>query len=331
MIAPLFHIGYHKTATTWFQRALYPHVRNRRYVPQAQVRHALITPNALHFDPAIARQIVSSEGGIPICCEENLTGGLHSGGLAGCQSKDIAHRIHASFPDAHIVIFVRDQVDAIAAAYVQYVKGGGTHGVDRYLFGAARLGPRAPERDEIPRFQFEHFAYDRLIAQYDALFGEARVHVYRYEHFRADRRAFMAHFARHHDLDIALDKVDFSVANPGLSVRLLRAMRVANRFTRRAVADKSHLVHLPGWYKLSRRAMRQIAASGWNGRSAKASDILPTSLIQSIRHRFRASNAWLDERMARQDRRLAARPEPEAMAAGRADFDLCLSTAETFR
>ena len=331
MSAPLFHVGYHKTATTWFQRAVYPNVRNRRYVPQAQVRRALITSNALHFDPVIARQILSSEDGIPICCEENLTGGLHSGGLAGCQSKDLAHRIQASFPDAHIVIFIRDQVDAIAAAYVQYVKGGGTHGIDRYLFGAARLGPRAPERDEIPRFQFEHFAYDRLIAHYDALFGEARVHVYRYEHFRADRRAFMDRYAHQHGLDIALDTLDFSVANPGLSVGLLRAMRVANRFTRRAVVDKSHLVHLPGWYKLSRRAMRRVAASGWTGRQAKSSDILPVSLIQSIRHRFRGSNAWLDERLARQERHLPTRPEPDAMAAGRAGFDLCLNAAETFR
>lgn len=303
MNAPLFHIGYHKTATSWFQQVFYPRVRNRRYVPQVKVRSAFLAPHALHFDPAQARHVIGERYEGLICCEENLTGGLHSGGLAGCQSKDMALRIRAAYPDAHIVIFIRDQVEAIASAYVQYVKGGGTHAIDRYLFGGERLGPRAPERDEIPRFRFEHFAYDRLIAHYDTLFGEERVHVYRYEDFRADRRAFLTRYARRHGLDVAIDEIELNIVNPGLGLAALLAMRMANFLTRRAVADKGCLLHVPGWYKISRRAMRRLASSGWSGRPARADEIMPATLIQAIGHRFRESNLRLEERLRRQQSR----------------------------
>ena len=161
----IVHIGYHKTGTTWFQERFYPAVRNRRYVPRATARAAFLQPGALHFDPIEALHIIGAAADETILCEENLSGGLHNGGLAGALSKDVASRIARTLPDAQIVIFVRDPLSAIASAWVQYVKGGGTFGLRRYLFGRDRLSPVAPERDEPPGFCFEHFDYARLIAE----------------------------------------------------------------------------------------------------------------------------------------------------------------------
>ena len=38
MPRPIVHIGYHKTATTWFQKHFYPCVRNARFVARERVR-----------------------------------------------------------------------------------------------------------------------------------------------------------------------------------------------------------------------------------------------------------------------------------------------------
>ncbi|MHA3793012.1 sulfotransferase [Sphingomonas sp. YL-JM2C] len=310
---PLVHIGYHKTATTWFQRCFYPRVEGRRYVPQPLVRRALLDPHALHFDPATARRLLGDGLDTAILCEENLSGGLHNGGLAGCLSKDVAARIRATLPDARIVVVVRRQADAIASAYVQYVKGGGTHGVERYLFGRDYLGPHAPEHDEVPRFRFEHFAYDRLIALYDDLFGRENVHVYRYEELRADPPGFIRAFMAEHGLAAPVGDIDFDPANRGLGRLLLRAVRLANRFTARAVADKSCLVHLPYWYKISRRLMRKAAAGRLAGRPATAETLLGPALLAEIERRFQMSNAALDRRIG--GRRWATMPPSDARVA----------------
>ena len=297
----IVHIGYHKTGTTWFQERFYPAVRNRRYVPRATARAAFLRPGALHFDPIEALHIIGAAADETILCEENLSGGLHNGGLAGALSKDVASRIARTLPDAQIVIFVRDPLSAIASAWVQYVKGGGTFGLRRYLFGRDRLSPVAPERDEPPGFCFEHFDYARLIAHYDALFGPEQVHVFRYEHFRADPRGFAARYAARLGLEVDLDQIDWRARNPSLSRPLLWLARAMNLFTRRAVADKSWIVHIPGWYKLSRRLLRRASASGRFGGPLRAQALIDPALRHHIRTRYAQSEALLAARLRWQD------------------------------
>lgn len=299
---PIIHIGYHKTGTTWFQDIFYPTVRNRRYLARATARAAFLDPGALHFDPADARARLGPEPDDIILCEENLSGGLHNGGLAGNLSKDVASRIKTTLPNAQIVIFVRDPCSAIASAYLQYVKGGGTYGVHRYLFGQDRRGPVAPERDEAPGFRREHFDYVRLVAYYDALFGADRVHVFRYEDFRANPQAFAAAYAARFGLEIAVNQLDWSTRNPSLSRPLLWAARIANLFTRRAVTDKHCLIAIPGWYKLSRHLLRRANASRRFGRPLGMTDILDTAAIAHFQDYYQDGEAKLARRLLHQAR-----------------------------
>lgn len=297
----IVHIGYHKTGTTWFQEIFYPAVRNRRYLARATARAALLAPGALHFDPAQARRILGADRDRALLCEENLTGGLHNGGLAGNLSKDIAYRLHATLPDADIVIFVRDPVSAIAAAWLQYVKGGGTFGLERYLFGRDRLSPVAPERDEAPGFRLDHFDYHRLIGLYDMLFGPDRVHVFRYEDFRADPRGFASAFAARFGLEVDLSQIDFDARNPSLSRPLLWMARAMNLFTRRAVADKNWFIHIPGWYRLSRRLLRRLNGSGRCGRPLRTADLMDHRLSAWLRAHYARAEALLATRLRWQD------------------------------
>ena len=94
MPRPIVHIGYHKTATTWFQKNFYPLVRNARFVARDRVRAAFLEIGAFHFDAEAARAALGVEAGESvILCEEGLSGYLHNGGLGGHLSRSVAERI----------------------------------------------------------------------------------------------------------------------------------------------------------------------------------------------------------------------------------------------
>lgn len=158
----------------------------------------------------------------------------------------------------------------------------------------------APERDEAPGFRREHFDYARLIAYYDRLFGADNVHVFRYEDFRADPRGFAATYAARFGLDITLDRLDWGTRNPSPGRLLLWAFRAANLFTRRAVADKDCLLHLPGWYGFSRKLLRRANASGRFGRPLRMRDILDEGAIAHFNDYYRHGEAAIADRLEQQ-------------------------------
>ena len=59
---PIVHIGYHKTATTWFQKSIWPSLASHDWVPRKVTQEALLNPPGMHFDPAEARRVLGLEG-----------------------------------------------------------------------------------------------------------------------------------------------------------------------------------------------------------------------------------------------------------------------------
>jgi hypothetical protein len=294
MPEPIVHIGYHKTATTWFQKSVYPRVTNYAYVPRARVKLAFLSASALHFDPEWARAKLELAPELPpILCEEELSGYLHTGGLLGFLSKEMAHRIQAVFPDAHVVIFVRSQPEMIAACYQQYVRGGGTYGPRRYLWPADALFGAAASTYKIPRFSFDHFDYDRLVAHYVALFGAQRVHVFPYEEIQRDARGFLGRFAEQMGLALDVSRVPLGKQNPSYSGPILWVARALNRFTARTVNDKRYWLHIPRWYSLRRHLIEGLNRSGWLGSRADPNDLLGPETVAWIRQRYWESNRQL--------------------------------------
>jgi hypothetical protein len=288
---PIVHIGYHKTATTWFQRSVYPHATSHRWVPRAQVQAAFLDPSGMHFDAERARALLSEgdDGRPPVLCEENLSGYLHNGGLHGFLGPAVAERIRATLPEARIVIFVRSQASMIAACYMQYVRGGGTHGLHRYLFPSLYLRGAYAQPFKVPRFSFDHFDYDRLVARYDALFGRENVHVYPFEDLR-DPSAMLAWMEA--DLELRLDRasIAFDRPNASWSRSLLPAARFLNHFTARTVEDKQRVLHIPGFYVARTGAL--TALSRFFRRRGRTS-LLGPRLESWIEARFAASNVRL--------------------------------------
>jgi hypothetical protein len=163
---PLLHIGYHKTGTTWLQR----HVFGDSGTGFSQMGGAqrLIAVNPFDFRPKWIRKQMGrkigqaqAQGLVPVLSSERLSGEPHFGGY---DSELIADRLAAVFPDARILVVVREQTSMFLSIYKEYIRRGGAASLRQYL---------AAPRDGywMPQFRFEFLEYHRLITRYQELFG----------------------------------------------------------------------------------------------------------------------------------------------------------------
>lgn len=187
----LIHIGYHKTATTWMQTALFQPVHGYRMLADhAEIFARVVQPHGLLFTPEPMQALIAEraadlpEGHVPVVSSEILSGHPFH---AGQMSDDYAHRLKAIVPGAKILVSIRAQQKILPSVYMQYVLRGGTLPYDRFYDGTDMPG--------FFGFRPEHFEYDRLVALYQELFGAENVYVLTQESLQADMEAACAALA----------------------------------------------------------------------------------------------------------------------------------------
>lgn len=299
MVQPIIHIGFHKTATSWFQKSFYGASTSHRLVDRILVRKTFLGGTAFDFDPAWARAELGFKSGErpPLICDEDLSGFLHNGLTAGYVAKEIAHRLHETVPDAQIVIFVRAQPSAALSWYEQYLREGGTASARRYLFpGVYRhLGKSRPFK--FPCFDFAQLDYRGLIEHYDALFGASNVHVFAYEQLAQDRDGLLDAMTDRLGLEIDFSQVCNRPVNASYRIGLLPIARVLNLFTNRSVANKRTVIHIPYWYPVRKLLLEQLNRLPVFGTRPRPETIFSPETIAWIHQRFWSSNQWLATRM----------------------------------
>lgn len=292
---PVIHIGYPKTASTWFQKSFYPHLKSPRYVGREPLKAALADWNALDFDPAEFRKTLGlkkNEAGL--ISEEGLCGYLHNGGVGGMVTQVLAEQMKVAYPDARIVIFIRSQPSILVAAYAQYVRSGGTRSARRYFFPKYYLiGPNASTYKQ-PRFDIDFFRYSRVIDLYERLFGKDKVHVFLFEQFASGGMQFLRNYADELRLDVDWDAVSTDRRLKSYSLGLIRAARAMNLLTARSVLDKQSVAHVPGWYDARRALLEQANRTGLFGRSPRLDQLVGS-----------ATADWLHDFYVGDNRRLA--------------------------
>jgi hypothetical protein len=286
---PIVHIGFHKTGSSWLQRELLPRAQGVSLVPRREVRECLLVPTLRAFDPADARsRLLGGRAGRVVVSEEELSGNLHTGGLHGAFSKEIAERLHAALPEARVAVFIRSQTAMLAAAYRQYLKSGGTHRIGRFL-------EPSPAPHKRPRFELDFLAYDRLIDHYEALFGRARVHVFAYEMLAARPRDLIDALREQLGLDLDPDAVSTAAVNPSYRRGTLAFLRIANHFHDREIPNARCWVAVPGLYPLLRFLAPRLDRLPFLGRVPQLSDWLPPERIRALEDRYRESNARIEK------------------------------------
>ncbi len=244
---PLVHIGYHKTGTNWLQEELFGDPRTGyRWLgkqPLTHPVHTLVRARPLDFDAAAVRAEfepmladAERERLVPVVSFPRLSGHPYSGGY---DSKLIADRLAEVFPDARILIVIREQRSMIASVYKQYVNAGGEARL------ASFLQPAKQREWRVPGFDYGHFAYDRLIGHYRSLYGADNVLALPYEQFAGDAPAFVQAIAGFAGRDIPADvlaALPFHVrSNSAQSALAIGIARPLNRFRRRSDLNREPL------------------------------------------------------------------------------------------
>ncbi|MDP6631204.1 MAG: sulfotransferase [Kiritimatiellia bacterium] len=184
----LIHTGYHKTGTTWLQHHVFDNPEAGFYrLPLDDIMKHIVDVNALDFKAETCRETLAphsqraADAGLQlVVSQERLSGSPHTGGY---DSKELADRLVKVFPNARVLIVIREQRSMCSSAYRQYLRGGGSYSLDEYL---------RPRRRKKPGFDPAHLQYHRLVRYYMELFGETNVCVLPYEMFRAAPMDFLA-------------------------------------------------------------------------------------------------------------------------------------------
>jgi hypothetical protein len=187
----LVHVGLARTGTTWLQKHVFansPHLftpadpslppmerakqLGRRLCKDGEER----VVSELDFDIAAFRRecdaILVPAGQRAVISSERLSGSVLSGGF---DRAIISRRIKSVFPEARILLVIREQRALLMSMYIQYLKHGGWHTIRNFV--------DPPSDGRLPCFAPSYLMYDRLISLYQETFGKANVLVLPYELF----------------------------------------------------------------------------------------------------------------------------------------------------
>jgi hypothetical protein len=190
-MVPLLHVGYPKTGSTWLQNHVFDHHGlGLASVARSVIHDQLARVHPLVFDVAACRatfdpfiRSIQGRGLTPVVSSERLSGDTFDGGL---DSLEQAERLVRVFPQAKILVVVREQRSMIYSLYKHFVRAG--------FPGSLRTFLQRPNRGMgyLRWFDYEHLEYDRFAERYAALFGRPNVLVLAFEEFCREPLAFTA-------------------------------------------------------------------------------------------------------------------------------------------
>ncbi len=277
--SPLVHVGLHKTGTTWLQKTVFQKAAGKHFrysEDRALLRGEWGLPNHDDFDPAHTRERVleslKGSADLPIILSDEILAGrpFHSQFEQGV----IMERIAQTFPEAKILITVREQISLIYSAYGHYLRGGHTSSLDRFL--AVPSGAKAYVWR--PVLDRSYYDYNRLQDRYIGLFGTENVKIVPMEwmigstdEFIAAMEAFTGYSwprpeAASRDRRVNPAWTDLSRAYVRFANRFedqdSRFARKPGRVWKNAIADKISVATPQGLHKRMRTAaMDKIARS----------------------------------------------------------------------
>ena len=289
----IIHIGYQKTGSTWLQHNLFPKIENFKYYNnRAIIKKDFILQNRLEFNPKkLKKKYNNISNGLIISHELLVGGGIHNGGINGILPYDFCDRLYSVFPDAEIIIFIRNQPDIIASAYNQYLRGGGNLSISKYLYQDSF---RALQKHFF--FSFDFFKYDKIIAHYKKIFGENKVHIFLFEEFQNNPMDFVLNFCNYFDFQCNINDINFTPLNIKYRKHLKYFLRFSNLFYRRSVLNKYYLFNFDNWFE-----PMKIHFNNWNkykifGKFESSKEILKETNYQFIMEYYKASNRKLIEK-----------------------------------
>lgn len=285
----LIHVGYIKTGSTWLQKHFFPFVQNADYIDRRFIFNQLIKSGTMEFCPSeFLNYFDKYLKGKIIISQENIIGGIYQ---RPAKRIETAGRIKSVFPDAKIIIFIRNQAEIISSAYSMHLKCGETSKITDYIFNKKLAGMNNCEND----FVYDFLKFDIIISMYKNLFGNENVRVFLYEDFLEDNVRFLRAFNEIYGLVIDMGLLNFSKENIRLRKRLYKVLRFTNLFTRydEKFVGKTTIMNIPFWGHYSLRLVKKINKYNIFGDFPSSLEILGKSNYDFINNYFKKSNEIL--------------------------------------
>lgn len=287
MNTPILHIGLHKTGTTWFQKRFYPYVKNAVYIDRQVVREKILQPDIFQFNLEGTQRFFSASERV-IICEENLTTGIRGNLFV---QDGLFKRLKEIFPEAIVVLFLRNQPDKIASTYCYYIKNnGGTFRFKQFI--------DYTHNNPYNNFNFkpQNLLYHNLLELLYRCFNKEKVRVFFYEDFSMNNRAFLRKYCSSLELEINLDTISFQRENERIRKRLIPLARFLNLFTRPSIHHRNTLVPVPGWTRVNRRILNGLNKYKLFGDPPSAIEIMGKENYDNFFSYYKDSNRILLEK-----------------------------------
>lgn len=230
----IVHIGMPRAASTFFQTAFFPFVKGFQYVGVDKTQYSEHFQKLLYQDESLYQSshitsALEAYGDANIILSNELFVGqsLYMAGTNRCRT---AQRLAALYPDAEILLVLRNQADLLQSLYAIGVYSGHTMPPEDFVqFASAPSDSNHPLYPTFaPAELTELYTYTHLISLYQGLFK--KVHVVLYEDFAENPKAFLASLAQKLDFSLPDNIHHGQKVNRSLSSLQLYFIRILNRW-----------------------------------------------------------------------------------------------------
>ncbi len=277
MYKTIIHIGYPKTGTSWFTDFFYPDIRNAHISYNKDIFYE--TGDNEYFE--VKHDGEPDEKGMNIIIAHKLSGLVDFVWDHGSYRDFFIKQMKEKYPDASIVIFIRNQIEFLASAYSSYLTHGGTY-TFRKLFLQGRLGDES-------MFAFKYLDYYDAINLYKSHFADVKVFVY--EEFMEDNVAFLNKYKDTFGFDVDIANLKFVKYNEKLRKGFAGLIRITNFLKKKGVNPKKYILNMPWLFAwMTKDRMIKYNYYRFWGSKLKTESVLGNDLIKYMKRYYRESN-----------------------------------------
>lgn len=234
----ILHVGLPKAATAFMRRSIYPRLDSAkvfhsqdffrdeiRIITEGYFKHV----EAEDFRAAFKKKADGLSQESLLLCEFGLTGNPAVPGTDYRSFRERVDYVHQAFPEASIIIILRNQIDWMTSIYRNSIEVGYDISFDEFLnFHDGAFHEKT--HDEYTNLDALSFDFSQICNYYVKLFGRENVHVFFQEDLRADPEGFIGEIRQLVGCDFE-HEIKMEKVNRGLSALALAITRFKNRLS----------------------------------------------------------------------------------------------------
>ena len=276
-----FHIGFHKTGTTYLQNNVFPNITGVSYVPRfagLDLLNGLINHENYKKEQTLKLLMPYVKEDVVVISFEGLVGQPFYSNTE--LSLRIAQRI-SLFENPHVIVTIRRQENIIDSLYRQFIQQGGKEYFVDFI----------DEENQI--FDFDYCDYNRLISAYEKFIGTENISIFTQEELKQNPNETISRLLNVLGKSKSqLEKASGGHGNISMSNMSINLMRFLNRFSSSSING----IDKKGFFKSSNlRMLMQHRVDPWIlSKISSKKSYLANDVRKKVKAYFQESNKILD-------------------------------------